>query len=137
MFLPLVAVGRLDFGSGDVADIVLEMFIILSQLTWGDMDLPPMEKGAGGTPGPTREWGAETTEGDTTNEVVRGGWDDGKGGGREQGSDGGPVIIINYSIKPVPTYNYIPSIRWFIDQKVELENDIVKPAFNVAKAKLF
>ena len=92
MFLPLVAVGRLDFGSGDVADIVLEMFIILSQLTWGDMDLPPMEKGAGGTPGPTREWGAETTEGDTTNEVVRGGWDDGKGGGREQGSDGGPVI---------------------------------------------
>ena len=87
-----MAVGRLDFGSGDVADIVLEMFIILSQLTWGDMDLPPMEKGAGGTPGPTREWGAETTEGDTTNEVVRGGWDDGKGGGREQGSDGGPVI---------------------------------------------
>lgn len=68
-----MAVGRLDFGSGDVADIVLEMFIILSQLTWGDMGLPPMEKGAGGTPDPTREWGAETTEGDTTNEVVRGG----------------------------------------------------------------
>ena len=101
-----MAVGRLDFGSGDVADIVLEMFIILSQLTWGDMDLPPMEKGAGGTPGPTREWGAETTEGDTTNEVVRGGWDDGKGGGREQGSDGGPVIIINYSIKPVLIITY-------------------------------
>ena len=103
-----MAVGRLDFGSGDVADIVLEMFIILSQLTWGDMDLPPMEKGTEGTPGPTREWGAETTEGDTTNEVVRGGWDDGKGGGREQGSDGGPVIIINYSIKPaIINYNYL------------------------------
>ena len=70
-FLPLVAVGRLDFGSGDVADI-LEMLIILSQLTWGDIDLPaPTLWGPPDTP--TKEWGAETIEGDDTNEVVRGG----------------------------------------------------------------
>ena len=84
-----MAVGRLDFGSGDVADI-LEMLIILSQLTWGDMDLPPMDWG---TETPTREWGAETTEGDT-NEIL-GGCDDGKGGGREHGRDGGPEIKNN------------------------------------------
>ena len=59
-----MAVGRLDFGSGEVA----EMLIILSQLTWGDKDLPPIEKGAWT---PTKDWGADTTEGDT-NEVLGG-----------------------------------------------------------------
>ena len=88
-FLPLVAVGRLDFGSGDVANILLEMLIILSQLTWGDMDLPPMDWG---TETPTKEWGADTTEGDTNE--IRGGCDEGKGGGREHGRDGGPEIRV-------------------------------------------
>ena len=88
-FLPLVAVGRLDFGSGDVANILLEMLIILSQLTWGDMDLPPMDWG---TETPTKDWGAETTEGDTNE--IRGGCDEGKGGGREHGRDGGPEIRV-------------------------------------------
>ena len=64
-----MAVGRLDFGSGDVADI-LEMLIILSQLTWGDMGWTPA---TWGPDTPTKEWGAETIEGDDTNEVVRGG----------------------------------------------------------------
>ena len=60
---PLEAIGRLLFGSVDM--VAIGEMLILSQ-TFGDKR--PMEQFGEG----------------------RGGWDDGNGGGREQGSDGGP-----------------------------------------------
>ena len=58
------AIGRLLFGSVDM--VAIGEMLMLSQLTFGDKR--PMEQFGEG----------------------RGGWDDGNGGGREQGSDGGP-----------------------------------------------
>lgn len=75
---PLEAAGRLLFGSGDivVAEDVAEMLIILSQLTLGD-NLPMVEEATG----------EEVLD---NIERCKGGADDGKGGGRVEGNDGGP-----------------------------------------------
>ena len=63
--LPLEAIGRLLFGSGVM--VAIEEMLILDDVSQTFGDNLPMELGDG-----------------------FGGWDDGKGGGREQGSDGGP-----------------------------------------------
>lgn len=59
------------------ADEVAEMLIILSQLTLGDNR--PMVEAAD-----------EVLAGDNIEATRRGGADDGKGGGRVEGNDGGP-----------------------------------------------
>ena len=70
--LPLEAVGRLDLGDM-LAVVAVEMLIFLSQVTMFGDNLPIIS-------------------GVIEAETRIGGWDEGKGGGREEGNELGPLF---------------------------------------------
>ena len=78
------AIGRPLFGSGDI--VAMDEMLSLEEVSQTFGDNRPMEVPDPDVPPPEPDVVVVFVEG-------RGGWDDGRGGGREQGRDGGPEGI--------------------------------------------